>query len=193
MGEGDFARAGVGAAAEQSSVGDGVVRRTERACGEKGVFVIEKSGDGVNLGRFDGFGFRHGWHDAGEAFGEHRFTGARGADHQDVVSTSDGDFESAFDVVLAFDVGKVREVFVAVASKESRAIPRSFAWMAMGRIPFTGRVEPSSDSSPTMSDFSGLGISQSIPVAMSARAIGRSKEGPSFLRSAGARLMVLVP
>ena len=61
----------------------------------------------------------------------------------------------------------------------------------MGSAPRTGRSVPSSESSPMMAvparDSAGILPMQAIIVS----AMGRSKAGPSFFRSAGARLTVM--
>ena len=65
------------------------------------------------------------------------------------------------------------------------------AAMAIGSAPRTPRMPPSSDSSPTITNsgssfFTRPPYAPRIPMAM-----GRSKPEPSFLMSAGARLMVI--
>ena len=70
-----------------------------------------------------------------------------------------------------------------------------FAWIVNGRIPLIGRTLPSSDNSPAIAHFSRA-ASFSRPFRSSSkdanpRAIGRSKLGPSFRISAGARLIVM--
>ncbi len=63
--------------------------------------------------------------------------------------------------------------------------PASWAALIAGRIPRTGRSVPSSDNSPISRTFSTSPLM--IPAAIKyATAIGRSKSGPSFFRSAGA-------
>jgi hypothetical protein len=114
VGEGNFARARVGAAAEEANVGDGVVGTAEGAAGDEAFARVEESGDGVDAGGLDRFLLGHVGHDGGHAFGEHGFTGAGRADHDDVVSAGSGDFEGAFDVVLAFDFVEVGGVFAVV-------------------------------------------------------------------------------
>jgi hypothetical protein len=69
--------------------------------------------------------------------------------------------------------------------------PRRLASKAIERTPLTGRNRPDNAGSPVMQNASRAGnrlfsSSFSIP-----RAIGRSKLGPSFRTSAGARLMVI--
>lgn len=58
------------------------------------------------------------------------------------------------------------------------------------RTPFTGRTVPDSSSSPsTMTRSSGSCMSMPFAAPRTARAMERSKELPSFRRSAGLRLM----
>lgn len=115
--KGDFAGAGVGAAAEESGVGDGVVGRAKGSGDEEGFFRVEEAGDGVDLGGLDGFVFAHVGHDGGKAFGEHGLAGSGRPYHQDVVAAGDGDFEGALDVGLAFDVFEV-DFVAALGAKE---------------------------------------------------------------------------
>src|SRR3954453_6150932 len=80
----------------------------------------------------------------------------------------------------ALDAGRIRlEMFF------SRAIT------AMGKTPGTGRTLPVSPSSPT-SRYWPRSVTRSAPYAPRIPiAMGRSNPEPSFLRSAGARLMVI--
>lgn len=121
VGERDFAGAGISAAAEEADVGNGVVRRAEGTAIDKALTGVEEAGDRVNLRGLDGFGLGHVGHDGGHAFGEHGLAGAGRADHEDVVATGGGDFEGAFDVVLALDLVEVGSVFAVVALDEDGA------------------------------------------------------------------------
>jgi hypothetical protein len=107
VGEGDLAGAGVAAAAEQAGIGDGVVGGAEGAGGEKGALRVEQAGDRCGFWWFRWLPPRSCRHDGGDAFGEHGFAGAGRADHEQVVATGHGDFQGAFGVVLAFDIGEV--------------------------------------------------------------------------------------
>ena len=107
VGEGDFAGAGDHAAADEAGVGDGVVGRAEGAMGDEAVVAVEDAGDGVDLGGLEGFFEAQRREDGGQALGEHGFAGAGRADHEDVVATGGGDFESALGYVLAADVAEV--------------------------------------------------------------------------------------
>jgi len=73
----------------------------------------------------------------------------------------------------------MREIFLPRAS------------MAMGKAPLTPRIPPSSESSPTnrqseISFFVRPPYAPTMP-----RAIGKSNPDPSFLMSAGTRLIVI--
>jgi hypothetical protein len=107
VGEGDFAGAGNGAAADEARVGDGVVRGAERPLGNESGFGVEDTGDGVDLGGLEGFVESEGREDRGETAGEHGFAGAGRADHQNVVTTGGGDLEGALGGLLAANVGEV--------------------------------------------------------------------------------------
>ena len=72
-------------------------------------------------------------------------------------------------------------------------IPFSFALMTIGSAPLIGCTHPSSPSSPkkAISSRSTRGFSTISPMdSIIPTAIGRSKDGPSFFISAGARLTV---
>ena len=112
MGEGDFARLGIGAAAAEACVGDGVVWGAEGADGDEGVVFAHFAGDGVDLSGFEGFAERERREDAGHAFGEHGLAAARRADEDGIVGACGGDFECALDVGLTFDVGEIELVVV---------------------------------------------------------------------------------
>ena len=103
----DLTRGRVGAAAEESGVGDGVVRGAEGAQGEERAFVGEKSADAVDFGGLDGFLKGHRRHDGGDALGEHRLARPRRPDHDQVVPARDGHLDGAFGGVLAAHVGEI--------------------------------------------------------------------------------------
>src|SRR6266849_1737914 len=82
----------------------------------------------------------------------------------------------------------------AFASGTNRAcLPRRRASNATGSTPLTARTAPSKASSPTKLNFSNVDVSISSLTAIIPSAMGRSKLGPSFLISAGARLIVVRP
>ncbi len=68
--------------------------------------------------------------------------------------------------------------------------PSSRARRIMGRIPFTGRRDPSKASSPANTGM-GSGSFTYFLAASTPRAMGRSSPAPSFFRSAGARFTVM--
>ena len=102
---------GIGAAADQSGVGNGVVRgeRKGRTPHQSGA-GIEHAGDAVNLGGLQRFFKGEGRQDGRHAFGEHGLAGAWRADHQDVVAAGAGDFERALGGLLAANVFEVDDV-----------------------------------------------------------------------------------
>ena len=65
----------------------------------------------------DRFLQRHRRNDGGDPFGEHRFSRAGRPDHEDVVTAGDRDFDRAFHVALAFDVGEI-DVVILVGREE---------------------------------------------------------------------------
>src|SRR5216684_7995217 len=74
---------------------------------------------------------------------------------------------------------------------KSACLPRRRASKATGSTPLTGRTLPSSANSPTKLNFSNAEVFSSSATAIIPSAIGRLKLGPSFLMSAGARLIVV--
>ncbi len=115
--ERDFAGTRNDAAADQAGVGDGVVRRTERALGNEAGRGIEHSGDGVDLGGLERFFKGERSEDRGQALGEHGFAGAGRADHEDVVAAGGGDFESALGGLLAAHIFEVDGEVLQLAEK----------------------------------------------------------------------------
>ena len=66
-------------------------------------------------------------------------------------------------------------------------MPSLFASIHIGRIPFTEFNFPSNDNSPINITFSIFSLSTSPRLASIPTAIGKSKNEPSFLISAGAK------
>ena len=58
-------------AADEGDVGNGVVGRTKRACGDEGVAASEFTGHGMDLRGLQTFGQTEGWQNRGEAFRHH--------------------------------------------------------------------------------------------------------------------------
>ena len=122
------------------------------------------------------------------------FAGRRGAGRS--VLTSNLPALSIATAPLRFGAGQTSSpstnwasLVLAVGTTRARA-PWCRAWRARARTPRTGRKQPSRPSSPQLHTppvASGL----SWPLATSrARAMGRSKPGPSLRRSAGARFTI---
>ena len=76
------------------------------------------------------------------------------------------------------------------AGSMKRRTPRSMAEMTIGSAPRTGRTAPFSESSPNTHSPPRASWSISPMQASVPRAMGRSKAGPSFFRSAGARFTI---
>ena len=86
-----------------------------------------------------------------------------------------------------------RTSFAFASGSITRFTPASSAEMTIGSAPRTPRTAPSSESSPnTAVSLSACG-SISPAQASTPRAMGRSKAGPSFFWSAGARLTISRP
>ena len=75
----------------------------------------------------------------------------------------------------------------------TRFSPASSAEITIGRAPRTPRTAPSSESSPKTAASPSASGAISPPQASTPSAMGRSKAGPSFFWSAGARLTVSRP
>ena len=110
-----LARRGIGRSAEQTDIGNRVVRRAERANGDKIEFAGEQTANAMDLGCLDGLLQCQRRHDGRNPFGQHALPGARGTKHQEIVATSHGDLEGALYPGLAFHVRKIDvEMLVAV-------------------------------------------------------------------------------
>ena len=79
------------------------------------------------------------------------------------------------------------------AGTSTPVLPSAFARNATGSTPLHGRTAPVSASSPTMMKLSSWSVSSCSLAASMPSAMGRSKLGPSFFTSAGARLIVMRP
>jgi len=79
------------------------------------------------------------------------------------------------------------------AGTRTPAFPSARARQAMGKTPLTGRIAPSRANSPTITKFSSWSVTNCSVAPRMPTAIGKSKLGPSFLTSAGARLIVVRP
>lgn len=73
----------------------------------------------------------------------------------------------------------------------TRLYHRARANITVGKTPCTGRTIPSSANSPMMRVSARISLSNQQDSPKIPRAIGRSKLGPDFGTSAGARLMVI--
>ena len=111
------ARSRPGFGSPLESVDDGKVARLYRATwalrrgSHPAVAGAELADNAVDFGCLEGFLQAQGWQDGAEAFGQHRFSCAGGADEKNVVAPGGGDLQGAFDGFLAFDVGEIELVF----------------------------------------------------------------------------------
>ena len=103
VGERDFPRTRNHAAANQSGVRNGVMRRAERTHANQPRPRIKHSGHAVNLGRLQGLFEGERRKDGGNALGEHCLPGAGRSDHQDVVAARAGNLQRALGSLLAAD------------------------------------------------------------------------------------------
>ncbi len=130
--ERDFAGAGDGAAADEASVADGVVRRAVGTRSDQALAIFEDSGDAVDARSLDGFFERHGRQDGGNAFGQHGLAGAGRTNKENVVTTGAGNFQRALGGLLAVDVSQIhgilRRVIATIARRRlsrARRIPEN--------------------------------------------------------------------
>lgn len=108
MREGDFSGTGNRAAADQTGVGNGVVRAAEGAP-ESPVFLGEAdAGGGLDAEDFQKFVERRRGHDTRDAFRDHTFSRAGRADHDEVVPAGHGHLDGAAQRELTFHLGEIR-------------------------------------------------------------------------------------
>ena len=101
VGEGDFARGGFGAAADDGDGRGGVVWSAEGAGADD---VVAEAGEGVEFGDFDLFGGGEGREQGKGGAGEEGLAGAGRAGDEEVVVAGDGDDEGAFGGGLTADL-----------------------------------------------------------------------------------------
>ena len=106
MGERNFARPRMQAAADQSRHAGGMMRRAERPpVGQRA--ALDLAGDRGDHGDFQQFGRRQRRQNRRQPRRQHRFAGARRPDHEQIVAAGGGDFERALGAFLTLDVGEV--------------------------------------------------------------------------------------
>ncbi len=106
MSERDFSRSRMQAAADQRRHAGGVVRRAERpAVGQRA--ALDFAGDRGDHRDLEELGRCERREDRRQPRRQHRFAGARRADHQQIVAAGRRDFERALGAFLALDVGEV--------------------------------------------------------------------------------------
>ncbi len=111
MRQGNLARPGNGAPAEQGHIRHRVVRRAERPHPAQDQVVREgPRRDGMDAEDFQMLVGRRRRHEGGDAFGDHRFSRSGRPDHQQVVHARHGDLDGPAQARLAFHLGEVRGV-----------------------------------------------------------------------------------
>ena len=108
--ERDFAGTRDGAAADQSGVADGVVRRAKRPRAHQAARIFEHAGDAVDARGLDGFLERHRRQDGGNALGQHGLAGAGRPEENNVVAAGAGDFQRALGALLSANVAQVHRI-----------------------------------------------------------------------------------
>ena len=78
---------------------------------------FERAHDAVDLGGLEGLGEGQVGENRRQPLGQHGLARAGRADQDDVVTAGGGDFEGAFDVLLAFDVVEVGIVLRVLAEQ----------------------------------------------------------------------------
>ena len=108
MGERDFARPRMQAAADQGRHAGGMMRRPERPpVGQCAAF--DHAGDRLHHGDFEKLGRRQRRQDRGQPRRQHRLAGAGRPDHEQIMAAGGRHFERALGAFLALDVGKIGE------------------------------------------------------------------------------------
>lgn len=110
----DFAGHGVGAAAHQGHIADGVVGRTEWAGGDQRGVIGQNACHGVDFGGFQRFVEGQRRQNGRQATGQHGFARARRANEDDVVPASRCQFEGAFDVLLPAHIAEIDIVLAEI-------------------------------------------------------------------------------
>ena len=93
----------------QPRAGDSVVRRPEGTVGHELSSRVEDAADAVHGSGLERLGEAHLRKNRWDSFGQHGFSGTRWTDHEDVVPSGTGHFESSPGRLLAFDIPQIRE------------------------------------------------------------------------------------
>ena len=110
VGQGDFARPGIGIpSAGHAAGGDGVMRGAEGALGEQRMLLGGQPHHRVNLGGLQGLPLAERGQNGGEAPGQHALARARGPHHEKVVSPGGGNFQGSLHRLLSPDLREVRK------------------------------------------------------------------------------------
>jgi hypothetical protein len=141
VGEADFAGHGVVATADEGHIADGVVGGPEGTTSEEARFFFEEASDGVYAGGFQGLFQGKGGQNSGEALGNHRFAGTRGANHEQVMPACGGHFHGALEMKLTLDLAHIYGVGIGSFLKESPSIHRDWLEGFSAREKFYGFFE----------------------------------------------------
>ena len=108
----NFSRRRIDVAAEQSRVARRVMRRAKWPARHQRLARPQQPDDAVNLRRLQRLVQSQRRQNRRQPLGQHGFAGAGRADEQRVMSARGGNFQSAFYVFLALDLGKIQIVVV---------------------------------------------------------------------------------
>ena len=111
VGHGDLAGPGIGTAARQARIGNGMVGRTERTAGDQRLLGRQLAHDGIDPADLQGFLPGHVRQDRGQALGKHALAGARRADEQHIVAACGGHLQGTLDILLSQHILEVQQVF----------------------------------------------------------------------------------
>lgn len=89
-----------------------MVRGTKGPGGKECLFAFQSAKGRIDLSGLQAFVRMEGGKDGGEALGQHGFPGSRWPQHQQVVSSSSGDYKGPFGIFLTANIGKVKWVLV---------------------------------------------------------------------------------
>ena len=128
-----FARLRIVAATNEGYLRDGMVRRTERALGDKAHSAGQFAGHAVNLGGLQTLSQRQRRKDGGQPFGEHRLTTTRRSYHNKVMTSGRRHLQGPLDTLLPFHIAKVIFEMVLLCKKLPAGVD-DFRFIVRGAI-----------------------------------------------------------
>jgi len=115
-----FAGSGHRPAADQSRIGNRMMRGSERPRGYQSGLIAKQAGDGMDFCCLNRFLESHWRQNRGKPSSEHRLSGSGRSNQDNVVAAGDGDFHGALRLILPFDVS---EIDIVGTSLRQRLLP----------------------------------------------------------------------